>query len=128
MSEGDGFDRILAAGIIGQIRDALETILSRTAGIESAEYFWSSPFGKERLDGLCMLFAAMGESLKKLDRITGGSLLSRYPGVDWKGAMGFRDFIAHHYFDIDAEIVFLVCKQKVPVLLSTLRAMGEDFR
>jgi uncharacterized protein with HEPN domain len=102
--------------------------LAGPPGLKLAEYFWSSPLGKERLDGLCMLFAAIGESLKKLDRITGGSLLSRYPGIDWKGAMGFRDFIAHHYFDIDAEMVFLVCKQKVPALLSTMRPMAEDLR
>ncbi len=28
--------------------------------------------------------------------------IPQFPGTDWKGAIGFRDIIAHHYFDIDA--------------------------
>jgi predicted nucleotidyltransferase len=96
------------------IRDELEARLGRRMDVVRVRermnpLFWSSPFGKERLDGLCMLFAAIDESLKKLDRIAGGDLLSRYPGVDWKGAMSFRDFIAHHYFDIR-------CRNGVPCL------------
>ncbi len=56
-----------------------------------------------------MLFMAIGEALKNIDKITGGALLSQYPEIDWKGAIGFRDIIAHHYFDIDAEQVFWIC-------------------
>jgi len=53
-----------------------------------------------------MLFIAIGESLKNIDKITQGRLLSDYPEIDWVGVKGFRDIIAHHYFDIDAEQVF----------------------
>ena len=44
------------------------------------------------------MLIAIGESLKNLDKITGGSLLAKYPEVDWKGAKGARDIISHHYF------------------------------
>lgn len=53
-----------------------------------------------------MLFLAVGESLKSIEKITGGSLFTRYPDVGWIGAKGFRDVIAHQYFNIDAEEVF----------------------
>lgn len=36
----------------------------------------------------------MPESLKNLDKITGGELLARYPEVDWKKANGSHDFVA----------------------------------
>ena len=72
-----GFDRALALAIVEQIDGALETVIDRCAGFGGAEYFWSSPAGKERLDGLCMLFMAIGESLKNLDKVTGGGLLPR---------------------------------------------------
>ena len=33
--------------------------------------------------------------------------------VDWKGAKGIRDFLSHHYFVLDAEIIFDVCQNKI---------------
>lgn len=55
-----------------------------------------------------MLFMAIGESLKNLEKITGGALLSQHPEIDWTGVKGFRDIVAHHCFDIDAEQVFWI--------------------
>jgi len=70
-----------------------------------------------------MQLIASGESLKNLDRITRGKLLSNYPQVDWKGAKGMRDVITHHYFDLDAEAVYDVCKKDIPRLIQTLKMM-----
>jgi hypothetical protein len=54
------------------------------------------------------LFSAIGESLKNLGKLTSGALFAAHPEIDWKGAMGFRDVIAHRYFDIDAEQVWWI--------------------
>ena len=75
-----------------------------------------------------MLFIVIGESLKNLDKITAGTLFPRHPDIDWKGAMGFRDIIAHHYFDIDAEQVFWICKHHISPLSATLHKMIEEMR
>ena len=75
-----------------------------------------SPAGMERLESTCMLLIAIGESIKGIDKITSKELLPQYPGVDWKGAMGIRDIIAHHYFELDAEVVFNVVKNEFPNL------------
>jgi hypothetical protein len=72
---------------------------SRTRDLHDPDDFTDTPAGREKLDGVCMQFMAIGEALKKVDRITEGQLLARFPEVDWKGAMGFRDLIAHQYFD-----------------------------
>ena len=122
------FDRALTLAIVGQIDEALETVKSRSAQVRSAEEFAETPAGKERLDGLCMLFMAIGEALKNLDKITSGSLLSRYPEIDWKGAIGFRDIIAHHYFDIDAEQVFWICTHEVAPLSAAIKRIARDLR
>ena len=58
----------------------------------------------------------IGESIKNLDKITGGILLKRYPDIDWKKAMGLRDIITHHYFDVNADAIYNVCKTKIPLL------------
>ena len=79
-----------------------------------------------RLDGICMLLIAIGESLKNIDKITDKSLLSRYPEIDWKGAMGMRDVITHHYFDIDAEEIFWVCSRQIKPLADTIAKIIKD--
>ncbi len=120
------YDRELVTAILSQIDDALEKIKHRTENIASADDFTDTPEGVEKLDGICMLFLAIGESLKNVDKMTGGALLAHYPEIDWKGAIGFRDIIAHHYFDIDAGQVYWICSHHVALLSSTIKKMvGE---
>jgi len=84
--------------------------------------------GMEKLDSICMLFIAIGEALKNLDKITGGALLSQHSEIDWTGAIGFRDIIAHHYFDIDAEQVFWICAHELGPLSGAIKSMIKELR
>lgn len=120
------FDKVLVLSIMKQIDDALETIKSRTYQIQSANDFTETPEGMEKLDGVCMLFMAVGEALKNIDKVTSGSLLSKYPEFDWKGAMGFRDIIAHHYFDIDADQVYWICEHNLESLSGYIKRMIKE--
>jgi len=120
------FDKNLALSILIQIEEALQKIASRAGRFQSADEFTSSPSGLEALDSICMLFMATGEALKNLDRITGGNLLSQYPEIDWKGAIGFRNIIAHHYFDIDSEQVFWICTHNLEPLSAAIRKMIKE--
>lgn len=120
------YDKELVRSILRQIHHALETIRYRAESINSPSFFTDSPEGMERLDGICMLFMAVGESLKNIDKITGGELLSKYPGIDWAGVKGFRDIIGHHYFDIDAEQVYWIISRKLKPLSETIGKMIQD--
>ena len=82
----------------------------------------------ERLESTCMLLIALGESIKGVDKLTDKQLLQNYPQVDWKGAMGIRDIIAHHYFDLDAEIVYDVVKNNLPQMLNVVRQIIHDLQ
>lgn len=75
-----------------------------------------------------MQIIALGESLKKIDKITDGKLLVKYSDIDWKGAKGMRDIITHHYFDIDAEEIFWVCDHQMKPLLDTIKVMISDLK
>jgi uncharacterized protein with HEPN domain len=66
------FDRELVISILGQIDEALEKIKARTAHIQNAAFFTDSSEGMEKLDSVSMLLIAIGESLKNIDKITGG--------------------------------------------------------
>ena len=122
------FDRELALAVAEQIDEALEKIKSRSASVRSADDFTATPEGMERMDGLCMLFMAVGEALKNLDKITEGSLLPRYPEVDWRGAMGFRDVIAHQYFNIDPQQGFWICRHEVEPLSAAIKKIARELR
>ena len=80
----------------------------------------------ERLESTCMLLIAIGESIKGIDKLTNKEFLPQYSEVDWKGAMGIRDIIAHHYFELDAEVVFDVVKNEFPNLHTTILRMIAD--
>jgi uncharacterized protein with HEPN domain len=106
-------DSELVHAILVNILTAIERIERRFEGIDSPDAFVSDDEGFDRLDGITMMLIAMGEQLKQLDAVSGVDLDTRYPQVDWKGAKGIRDFLSHHYFVLDAEVIFNVCQNKI---------------
>ncbi len=116
----------LVHDILSQIECAANRVERRFSSIESVNSLLDSEEGLEKLDAICMQLIAIAESLKNLDKITNGELLSKYPQVDWKGAKGMRDVITHHYFNLDAEAVYDVCVEDIPVLIKTLNCMRND--
>ena len=122
------YDKELVLEVLGQIRTASQTILGRFKSVKTVSDFTDSPAGREKLDSICMLLIAIGESLKKLDKITEGSLLPKYSQIDWKKAKGLRDIISHQYFDVNAEAIFDVCKTKIKILTDTITKIVEDLK
>jgi len=68
----------------------------------------------------------IGEALKNLDRKTDGTLLERYPDIDWKKAKGMRDILTHHYSEVNAEAVFNTCNEKIGPLALTIQKIISD--
>ncbi len=120
------YDKELVLEVLGQIRSASQTILARFKSVKTVSDFTDSPAGAEKLDSICMLLIVIGESLKKLDKITDASLLSKYSQIDWKKAKGLRDIITHQYFDVNSEAIFDVCKTKIKPLHDTITQIIED--
>lgn len=122
MSEND-----LVRDRLSAILEALERIPRRFADISSPSDFTDTPEGVDRMDAICMMLIAVGEEFKAIDRKTGGTLLSRYPEAEWRGIIGVRDFLAHGYFQVNAEQLFGICRDDVPVLIQTVRKMIAEF-
>ena len=80
----------------------------------------------EKRDAICMQLIAIGESLKNIDKATNKSLLPKYPQVKWDKIKGMRDIISHHYFDVDAEIIFDVCKNNIDELAQIINQIIKD--
>jgi uncharacterized protein with HEPN domain len=92
---------------------AITRLLDRSTDIHSVNDYLMSPAGMEKLDAACMVLIAIGESVKNLDKVSEGKLLQTYPSIPWKRVMGIRDIMAHHYFEVDAEVVFEVVKKEL---------------
>ena len=114
------YDKEIVIEIIEQILEALKIIKRRSKNINSPDDFLNSDNGLDMLDAICMQLIAVGESIKKIDKITNGKLLKKYPNIDWKGIKGVRDIISHHYFDLDAEEIFNICDNNIEPLAKTL--------
>ena len=120
------YDKNIVIDILHQTHKAARRVIARFEPITEVGDFTNSEKGMEKLDSICMLITAMGESLKNIDKITDKLLLNQYPEIDWKGAMGMRDIITHHYFDIDAEEIFWVCKHQIKPLADTIEKIIKD--
>ena len=116
----------LIEDILGRLIWATQQIERRFKVIAEVDDFLKTDAGTEKLDSICMQLINIGEALKQIDKLSGKVLLSRYPAIEWKNVMGMRDIITHHYFDIDAEIVFNVCDEHIPRLQQTLIQIKAD--
>lgn len=112
--------------LIDKIAESLEIILQRCENIRTVNDFLDTPSGTSLLDGICMKLIAVGESIKNLDKLTNKQLLPHYPQIPWKEVMGMRDIIVHHYFEIDADVIFATIKESIPELLLVIQKMQKE--
>ena len=66
------YDRNLLVEKLKQIEEALKRIHRRSEGINSPDAFLDTPEGIDKLDAICMMLIAVGESFKKIDIETEG--------------------------------------------------------
>ncbi|RLA77038.1 MAG: antitoxin [Epsilonproteobacteria bacterium] len=93
--------------------DATEKIIKRTKNIYSIDDFLVDDSSLMLLDSLCMQLIAIGEAVKKIDKLTDKKLLKNYPNTPWREIAGMRDILSHHYFDLNSEVVFEVSKEHI---------------
>lgn len=122
------FDREIVMDSLQKIRKAIETITERAAVVDDPNELLCSPSGMMRLDAICMSLIALGEAVKGLDKQTHGELLPRYPEIYWSGVMRMRDKIAHHYFEIDIDVVFQTIHEDIPPMKETIDRMIADIK
>ena len=122
------YDKDLALEILKQILEALKKIEKRFRSITSPDKFTNSDMGMEKLDSICMQLIVIGESLKNFDKVTSKGVLSKYPEINWKRVIGMRDIITHHYFDVDAEAIFDVCKNHISKLRKTISKITKEIQ
>ena len=122
------YDIPLIQEILRQVLWSAQTIKKRCEPIKSPEDFTASEEGLEKLDAICMQLIAIGESVKNVDKVTHGTLLPHYPEIEWQRVMGMRDVLSHHYFDLDAAVVYSVCTDHIGKLALVVGRILDDLQ
>lgn len=106
---------------IGMIKDRFE-------GINNSDDFMYSKEGMMRLDAISMRLQSIGEALKNIDKRDRDFLLEVADKTYWSNIIKTREIITHHYIDIDAETIFMICDEKlqdlenkISILISRLK-------
>ncbi len=64
----------------------------------------------------------IGEAVKRLPM----PLREKYTTVDWKGAAGLRDWVAHGYDGLDYQVLWKAAQEQLPGLKQTVLQMQAD--
>ena len=112
---------LMVLSTLEDIEHSIELILIRFEKITSSDDFLADEEGLILLDSIAMRLVAIGEGFKNIDKLTDKKLLLEYPQIDWKGVKGIRDILSHHYFDLDAEVIFDICENDLDELMGVTK-------
>lgn len=88
--------------------------------VSSVEDYYSTQTGMQLLAANCTLITAIGEGINRINRIIPDYLSTYYPNIPWNAIVGMRNHIAHGYFDLDADLIFVAVKEEIPILKETI--------
>jgi uncharacterized protein with HEPN domain len=100
------------------VLEALELIERRMTSIKTADDFVDTEEGLLIMDAIAIRLQVIGETAKKIDLQFPDFLPSI--GIDPKPIIRFRDFISHHYDEVDYEVLFEICTKHLPLLKEKL--------
>jgi uncharacterized protein with HEPN domain len=66
-----------------------------------------------------MNFVVIGEMVDRISE----EFKNNHPEVDWKNIKGLRNIIAHDYFGVDAEEIWQIIRNRIPVLKKAVDAV-----
>jgi uncharacterized protein with HEPN domain len=99
--------------------DAIQKITEYTKNLKSADEFFKNTVV---FDASLMNFVVIGEMVVKLS----DSLVDETSkDVDWFKIKGFRNILAHNYFGIDAEEVWEIIHDHLPILKTKIEKITE---
>ncbi len=101
------------------ILESIDIVLKRAGCILTPQDFLKDDDAIILLDSVLMRLQAIGEMLKSLTSKTD------IDSENIRGAIKLREKISHHYLDLDAELIFDVCKNHIPNLKAELESLKK---
>lgn len=110
----------LAHAVLEQLKDAIVQLQEWNKDVANMNELEKSPYGMQRLAGNFMLIQVIGESVKKIDGYTNGTLWQYRPEIPWKKVIAMRNRISHGYYDLDTEYMDDIIKNDLAPLLDAV--------
>ena len=111
-----------------EILECIDIIQQRSHPYASVNDFLTSPDGMIVLDSCILRLQVMGEAVRAIDDETCGTLLSKYPQVRWKDAIGLRNIISHQYANVDYDIIVDIIQNELDNIRSTTQKIISELR
>ncbi|QCT94417.1 DUF86 domain-containing protein [Caminibacter mediatlanticus TB-2] len=80
------------------------------------------------LDAISMRLQATKEALKNINKKDSDFLLQVADKEYWSKIIKTREIISHHYINLDAEIVYIICNEKLNELKENIIKLKNSFR
>ncbi len=82
----------------------------------------------DRFEAAIMRLQTIGEALKNIDKHDSSFLEQVAPKKYWREIIRMRDLISHHYMDIQADIIFSICKEEFDILQENIEKLKEKIQ
>jgi len=98
------------------VKDSIRLIKKRFQNIDSSDDFLKDDDTLEKLDSIILRIQTIGEALKNIQKHEKGFLEQVSDKFYWSSIIKLRDLISHHYVDIDADTIYMICDEKLDEL------------
>jgi uncharacterized protein with HEPN domain len=98
--------------------EAAEKVARYTRGVPDLDAFASNEMA---VDAVIRNVQIIGEAARHIPE----EIQARYPGVDWVGMRGMRNFLVHQYGAVRLDVVWHVVQNDIPATLPHLRDILE---
>ena len=109
--------------LIKFIQESIALIKRRFEAIQTSDDFLANDEGIDRLDAISMRLQGIGEAIKNIDKRERDLLLKVADGLYWSKIIKTREILTHHYIDIDAQIIYEICHDKLAELEEKIQAL-----
>jgi uncharacterized protein with HEPN domain len=120
------YNRSLLLELFLEIEEAIRRIERRFAGIQSPADFTRNDDGLDRLDGISMMLIAISENIRRIEKTTNNQLEDEEPSIDWESIKGIRNILAHDYFNIDPDEIYVICSQDLGHLKQAISQLRKN--
>ena len=118
-------DKSSTLELLNFILNSIALIKDRFKAIETCDDFLDDNDGLMRLDAISMRIQSIGEALKNIHKRDSEFLPQIADKFYWSTIIKTREILTHHYIDIDSEIIFMICDEKIDELESNVIKLKE---
>jgi uncharacterized protein with HEPN domain len=120
------YNRSLLLELFLEIEEAIRRIERRFAGIQSPADFTRNDDGLDRLDGISMMLIAISENIRRIEKTINNQLEDEDPSIDWESIKGIRNILAHDYFNIDPDEIYVICSHDLVHLKQAISQLRKN--